>query len=117
MEKNQQKQKAKDQTKSKEEKEKERLQAQQQKPEPQGKKEQRDGKVENDRVKDARPPEATVGSLQDQLRELQKWGVLPPKMSEEMLNSSGKEAPAEYKEIISRYYKRMTEFYDESRRR
>ena len=111
-----QKQKAQDQEKSKEERERERLQAQQQKPEPQGKKEEKNGKVENDRVKDANPPDATAGSLHDQLLELQKWGVLPPKLAEEMLFSSGKEAPAEYREIISKYYKRMTEVYSQQRR-
>lgn len=68
-------------------------------------------------MKDANPPDAKVGSLQDQMKELQRWGLLPQKLAEEMLFSSGKEAPAEYREIISKYYKRMNEFYDESRRR
>ena len=72
--------------------------------------------MENDRVKDANPPEAKVGSLQDHLKALERWGVLPQKLSEEMLSSSGKEAPAEYREIISKYYKRMNEFYIQSRR-
>ena len=114
-----QKQKARDTQKTKEEMEREarerqRLQAQQQKNEQKGKPEL-PNKVENNRVQDVNPPDATVGALHDQLRERQRWGLLPPKLAEEMLFSGGKEAPAEYREIISRYYKRMNDFYDQRR--
>lgn len=76
--------------------------------------ETRQGQAENRRVGDEVPPEARA-SLRDQLLEMsRRWGLLPPKLREEMLFSTGREAPPEYLEIISRYYKRLTEFYQES---
>jgi hypothetical protein len=33
---------------------------------------------------------------------------------EQMRSSSGKEYPAEYKDIISRYYERLSRLYEES---
>lgn len=43
------------------------------------------------------------------MKEARRWGVLPPKIAETMLFSTGKEAPPEYREIISRYYKKLIE--------
>jgi hypothetical protein len=94
-------------------KEREKMQAQQMKPE--SEKEKKDGRAENERVADRKPPEAKSGKLTDQLRERARWGLLPPKLAEEMLLSTGKEAPPEYREIISRYYRRMTEQYLKSK--
>jgi hypothetical protein len=102
-------QKAEEERRRKAREEKEKMQAQQMKPE--SEKEKKDGKVENERVADRKPPEAKSGKLSDELRELARWGLLPPKLAEEMLLSTGKEAPPEYREIISRYYRRMTEQY------
>ena len=78
-------------------------------------KERKDGKAENDRTQDAKPPDSRAGTLREQLLDVsRRWGILPPKLRDEVLFSTGKEAPREYLEIISRYYKRMTEFYEEN---
>jgi hypothetical protein len=69
------------------------------------------GKVANNRAEDAPPPDAKAGSLRDRISQARRWGVLPSKIAESMLFSGGKEAPHEYREIISRYYKRMTEMH------
>jgi hypothetical protein len=89
------------------------MQAQQMKED--SEKEKKDGRAENERVADRKPPEAKSGKLTDELRERARWGLLPPKLAEEMLLSTGKEAPPEYREIISRYYRRMTEQYLKSK--
>jgi hypothetical protein len=84
---------------------------------PDGEKEKKGGQVENDRTDEAEPPPSKVLALKAELLELERWGLLPPKVTEEMLSASGKEAPAEYREIISRYYRRMNRFYAPSRGR
>jgi len=80
---------------------------------PQAQKDKPDGsgRVENDQVKDAKPPEAKAGTLKEILEAAQRWGLLPPKLRDEVLFSSGKEAPREYLQIISKYYQRMSEYY------
>lgn len=79
-------------------------------------KERRDGKVENDRTAREEPPEAEGGSLRARMLEAsRRWGILPPKLREEVLFSTGKEAPREYLQIISRYYERMTKYYEDRR--
>ncbi len=82
--------------------------------EEQGKKE-KGGKVENDRKEDGPAPESKSSKLADQINEARRWGVLPMKVAETMLFSSGKEAPPEYREIISRYYKKLTEVQSKGR--
>ena len=78
-------------------------------------KERRDGKVENDRTAEDETPDAEAGTLRARMLEAsRRWGILPPKLREEVLFSTGKEAPREYLQVISRYYKRMTEFYEDS---
>lgn len=80
-------------------------------------KEKNDREVENDRAEDASAPEARAEALRRQLLEIsRRWGILPPKLREEALFSTGREAPREYLEIISRYYRRLSEFYESSRR-
>ncbi len=98
----------------------ERSQAQLPKDEPQrdGERERNDRQVENDRAEDASTPEAKAEALRRQLLEIsRRWGVLPPKLREEAMFSTGREAPREYLEIISRYYKRLSEFYMQSSER
>ena len=112
-----QKQQKADEEQKKKEQEKlrqgQKLQAQQ--PKPQGEKERNDAKVDNDRKADETPPEAKAGSLRDVILEgARRWGLLPPKLRDEVLFSPGKEAPREYIEIISKYYQRMSEFYRQS---
>jgi len=87
-----------------------------QKPEkkPGGAKE-RDGKVDNDRKEDGPPPDSKSGKLAERIEEARRWGILPAKVAEAMLFSAGKEAPAEYREIISRYYKKLTEIQSRGR--
>ena len=109
-----QRQRAEDE-KAKARAEQKKMQAAQQKPEEKSEKEQKNGKVENDRTEPGPPPESKVGTLFDQLREQARWGLLPPKLAEEVLFSSGKEAPTEYRQIIYRYYKRMSDYYLKSR--
>lgn len=79
--------------------------------------ERNDGEVENDRAEDASAPEAKADALRRQLLEIsRRWGILPPKLREEAMFSTGREAPREYLEIISRYYRRLSEFYESSQR-
>ena len=71
--------------------------------------EKKRGKVDNDRAEAASTPEAKAEALRRQLLDIsRRWGVLPPKLREEALFSTGREAPPEYLEIISRYYRRLT---------
>ena len=49
------------------------------------------------------------------IRKGARWGLLPPKLRAEMLSTAGKEAPAEYKSIIERYYKRLSDYYEKKR--
>jgi small-conductance mechanosensitive channel len=80
--------------------------------------EKKDGKTENRRAEDQAMPESKAGALRSDLLEASKrWGLLPPKLREEMLLSTDKEFPREYLEIISRYYKRLGEQYEKSRGR
>lgn len=77
--------------------------------------ERNDQQVDNDRAEDASTPEAKAEALRRQLLEIsRRWGLLPPKLREEAMFSTGREAPREYLEIISRYYKRLSEFYMQS---
>jgi len=109
------KQKKEDEEQQKSSEEKPREQTKSQAKQPQSEKERKDGKAENARTQEAPTPEAKAAALRDQLMQAsRRWGLLPPKLRDEMLFSTGKEAPREYLEIIARYYKRMTEFYEES---
>ena len=80
-----------------------------------GEKEQNDELGENNQRRDMTPEEVRAAALKERLGKLERWGVLPPRVTEEMLSTSGKEAPAEYRDIVSRYYKRMTKFYNRRR--
>lgn len=60
-------------------------------------------------------PKAESGKLADAVNEAKRWGILPLKVAESMLSAGGKEVPPEYREIISRYYKRMTELQSKGR--
>lgn len=79
------------------------------------KKEQNEELGQNNQRRDVSPDEARAAALKERLGKLERWGVLPPRVTEEMLSTTGKEAPAEYRDIVSRYYKRMTKFYNRSR--
>ena len=74
------------------------------------------GKVPNNQVADDKPPDNRGGPLVQRFRKAARWGLLPPKLREEMLSTGGKEAPAEYQSIIERYYKRLSDYYDHRRR-
>jgi hypothetical protein len=67
--------------------------------------------VPNNRVAEGEKPASEAESLLVRIKNLGNWGFLPPKAKEEMLNSSAKEVPAEYREIIERYYKKLSDFY------
>jgi hypothetical protein len=79
-------------------------------------KEKKDGKTDNRRAEDQAMPDSKSGAVRNELLEAsRRWGLLPPKLREEMLLSTDKEFPREYLEIISRYYKRLGEQYEKSR--
>jgi hypothetical protein len=92
------------------------MQAKQQKPSP-SENEKKDGETENNQTDRTDVPDNRYGKIGDGLHQFERWGVLPPKMVEEMLSSSGKEGPPEYREIISRYYKRIIDSYQRRGRR
>ena len=72
-------------------------------------KENNNKKVENNQTAVGKMPPAKVGELRELLMNAEGWGNLPKKLQEEIRNSSGKDFPVEYREIISRYYKKMAE--------
>jgi hypothetical protein len=87
---------------------------------PQGaKKEPKDaGKVENNRTDQAKMPPSKTATLAEKAEILERWGLLPKRVVEQMRNSNGKEFPAEYREIITRYYERLSQMHEvESGRR
>jgi hypothetical protein len=67
------------------------------------------GKVPNDSRKLAKPPPASAGTLAEKAEILDRWGLLPKKVVEQMRNSNGKDYPPEYREFISRYYRKLSE--------
>jgi hypothetical protein len=82
---------------------------------PQGaKKEPKDpGKVENDRTDQAKmPPPSKTATLAEKAETLERWGLLPKRIVEQMRSSNGKEFPAEYREIITRYYERLSQLHE-----
>ena len=112
------------QQKQQQQQQKEQQQRQQQKKmdsqrmEPDEQKQQQSEKERNDeqnrkheRVEKPAVPDGQKGSILARLRQNRRWGLLPRKVTE-ALSSSDKEAPAEYREIIVRYYKKMSDYYD-----
>jgi hypothetical protein len=80
-----------------------------------GKRDPKDnGKVENDRKELGKLPPAKSATLAEKADILQRWGLLPKRVVEQMRNSNGKEYPAEYRQIISRYYEKLSQLYEES---
>ena len=75
------------------------------------------GKVPNNAKADGSAPESgKANPLVDKLRKSKRWGTLPDKIREQMLSAGSKEAPSEYRDIIERYYRRISEFYDKKNR-
>lgn len=70
----------------------------------------------NVKTADGRPPDNSSANLLERFRKSVKWGLLPPKLKQEMLSTGGKEPPAEYENIVERYYKRLSDYYDRRRR-
>jgi len=74
--------------------------------------EQNDQQNRNDQRREGvPPPEGNAKSLTDRVGKARKWGILPPKFTEALF-ASDQDAPAEYREILSRFYKRMNESYE-----
>lgn len=71
------------------------------------------GEVPNTQVSDGPAPNSEVGDLVDVLRKGRKWGQLPPKVRDAIFSASAKPAPHEYRRIIDRYYRRISEQYTE----
>lgn len=66
----------------------------------------------NDKVAEGKAPKDSSEELEARKRKVGRWGFLPPKVREEMLSTSGKEVPPEYREIVEKYYKRISDFYE-----
>lgn len=77
-------------------------------------KQKSNGKVPNTKREPGKLPDSKTATLAEKAEVLEKWGFLPPKLVEQMRSSSGKEYPAEYKDIISRYYERLSRLYEET---
>jgi hypothetical protein len=73
------------------------------------------GKVENDRKMAGKLPPSAAGTLKDKAEQLERWGVLPKKVVEQMMSGNRKGYPPEYEEIISKYYERLSKLYEETR--
>lgn len=78
--------------------------------------EKNDQRVENNRTSESDPPKAGAARAIEELKRSKRWGMLPPKLREEMTSAAGKEAPREYRELIELYYKRLSDYYTRSRR-
>ncbi|HLU47566.1 MAG TPA: hypothetical protein VK116_05760, partial [Planctomycetota bacterium] len=78
--------------------------------------EQNDGQVENDRTGNANPEKSGAAKAIEDLKRSKRWGMLPPKLREEMTSAAGRDAPREYREMIELYYKRLSEHYTRPRR-
>ncbi len=74
------------------------------------------GKAQNDRRDPTKLPPASTATLAEKAAALERWGLLPKRVVEQMRSSAGKEYPAEYREMISRYYQRLSEMYEENRK-
>ena len=72
------------------------------------------GKVDNDRRELGKPPPSGALSLKEKAELLERWGVLPKRVVEQMQAGNGKEYPVEYREIISRYYEKLSKLYEET---
>jgi hypothetical protein len=100
--------------KQREENERQELAKQREQKGEKGKDPKDNGKVQNDQRRLAKlPPQNPNATPAEQAEILQRWGLLPKKVVEQMRNSSGKEYPAEYREIISRYYRKLYDLYEE----
>ncbi|MCZ6795864.1 MAG: hypothetical protein O7J95_19825 [Planctomycetota bacterium] len=91
--------------------------SEQSKPREQGKKEDNRDRLPNNRFDKDRLPDSGKAKLIERLRKSGRWGFLPPKVREEMVSAAGKEAPAEYRDIIERYYQRISDTYNPRRKR
>jgi hypothetical protein len=85
-------------------------------PRPDGSKERNDRDVGNDRVADGAVDPTGAGKTIAELKKSRQWGLLPPKIRDEMISASSKEPPREYREVIERYYKRISDHYSKKRR-
>ena len=65
----------------------------------------------NNKVREGKLPDSSSDNLSERLVKAGRWGFLPEKVREEMVSSTGKEAPVEYRRIINRYYQRLSDFY------
>lgn len=82
-----------------------------------GKKETKsEHKTPNDGVENGKPPLPKSATLAEKAAILERWGLLPKRVVEQMRSSNGKEYPAEYREIISRYYEKLSEMVQETNR-
>jgi len=60
-------------------------------------------------------PARAVGPLEDRMGSAKKWGNLPGSVIEEMLQSGRDGIPLKYAEILSRYYRKLSEVGPSSR--
>ena len=86
---------------------------------PQGQKpnsdQERKGKTDHDKVAEGKNPPSKESKFLELLLKSDQWGLLPPKLQEEVRNSEGKEFPLEYREIIYKYYQKMADMVNKER--
>ena len=67
------------------------------------------GPTKHDRKSEGKLPPAKPRTLHDVLRSKKQWGLLPDKLQVIVGSSTGKEFPSEYRELISSYFKRLSD--------
>ena len=77
--------------------------------------EQNDQLNRNDQRRETLPPnDKTRLTPLERVRMASRWGMLPSKMTE-ALSASEKEAPAQYRAVVDRYYKKLGDYHDKRR--
>ena len=67
------------------------------------------GPTKHDRKSEGKLPPAKPRNLHDVLRSEKQWGLLPKKLKDIVGSSTAKEFPSEYRELISSYFKRLSD--------
>lgn len=88
------------------------------KPEQQGQKKQESGQEQkgptrHDQVSDGKNPDGKPGNLTDIFGSGRQWGILPRRLRDAAFQTSDRQFPAEYRDLISKYYERLANLYSE----
>ena len=88
-----------------------------QKQKEQGQREDNRDRLPNNQVAEDKEPDSGEADRGARMRQRSRWGFLPPKLRDDMISAADKEVPAEYQEIVDRYYKRLNGFGSDRRDR